>query len=126
MAAVRNEFQKTKQWNWTILRPQLVFGVAAKSPLNIIAAIGTYASISRELGIPLRFPGGVERIGEATAFSYLFRYFSNVARPCPSSCQKTCCGHCPTKKHQAWAAIVNHPKDTMALRSLLDIFLQGS
>ena len=30
------------------------------------AAIGTYASISRELGIPLRFPGGVERIGEAT------------------------------------------------------------
>ena len=61
-----SEFQKTKQWNWTILRPQLVFGVAARSPLNIIAAIGTYASISRELGIPLRFPGGVERIGEAT------------------------------------------------------------
>ena len=61
-----SEFQKTKQWSWTILRPQLVFGVAARSPLNIIAAIGTYASISRELGIPLRFPGGVERIGEAT------------------------------------------------------------
>ena len=40
--------------------------MAARSPLNIIAAIGTYASISRELGIPLRFPGGVERIGEAT------------------------------------------------------------
>ena len=38
----------------------------AGSPLNIIAAIGAYAAISREVGIPLRFPGGAERIGEAT------------------------------------------------------------
>ena len=60
------EYQTNKNWTWTILRPQLVCGVAAGSPLNIMAAIGVFASISRELGIPLRFPGGVERIGEAT------------------------------------------------------------
>ena len=61
-----SEFQKNKKWTWTILRPQLVCGVAAGSPLNIIAAIGAFAAISREVGIPLRFPGGAERIGEAT------------------------------------------------------------
>ena len=55
-----------KDWAWTILRPQLVCGIATGSPLNIIAAIGTFAAISRESGIPLRFPGGPERIGEAT------------------------------------------------------------
>lgn len=31
-----------------------------------MAAIGAFAAISRESGIPLRFPGGPERIGEAT------------------------------------------------------------
>ena len=40
--------------------------MAIGSPLNIMAAIGAFAAISRESGIPLRFPGGPERIGEAT------------------------------------------------------------
>ncbi|MBM84648.1 MAG: hypothetical protein CMM47_01320 [Rhodospirillaceae bacterium] len=60
------ERQTGKDWAWTILRPQLVCGIATGSPLNIITAIGTFAAISRESGIPLRFPGGPERIGEAT------------------------------------------------------------
>jgi nucleoside-diphosphate-sugar epimerase len=60
------ERQVGKDWTWTILRPQLVCGVAIGSPLNIVAAIGAFAAISRESGIPLRFPGGAERIGEAT------------------------------------------------------------
>jgi nucleoside-diphosphate-sugar epimerase len=55
-----------KDWAWTILRPQLVCGIAVGSPLNIVSAIGAFAAISRESGIPLRFPGGPERIGEAT------------------------------------------------------------
>jgi nucleoside-diphosphate-sugar epimerase len=46
--------------------PQIVCGIAIGSPLNIITAIGVFAAISREYGMPLRFPGGVERIGEAT------------------------------------------------------------
>jgi len=58
--------QRGKDWAWTIFRPQLVCGVAVGSPLNIISAIGVYAAISRESGIPLRFPGGMPRVGEAT------------------------------------------------------------
>ena len=34
--------------------------------LACVSAIGAFAAISRESGIPLRFPGGPERIGEAT------------------------------------------------------------
>ncbi|ABE36748.1 NAD dependent epimerase/dehydratase family protein [Paraburkholderia xenovorans LB400] len=60
------EQQKGKDWSWTILRPQIVCGIALGSPLNIVSAIGVYAAISREYGIPLRFPGGASRIGEAT------------------------------------------------------------
>lgn len=60
------ERQRGKKWSWTILRPQLVCGIAIGSPLNIITALGVYAAISREYGLPLRFPGGATRIGEAT------------------------------------------------------------
>jgi len=60
------DYQRGKNWHWTIFRPQLVCGMAVGSPLNIMAAIGAFAAISRESGIPLRFPGGPERIGEAT------------------------------------------------------------
>ncbi|MBO9354622.1 NAD-dependent epimerase/dehydratase family protein [Bordetella petrii] len=58
--------QQGKAWSWTILRPQIVCGIALGSPLNIVSAIGVYAAISREYGMPLRFPGGAARIGEAT------------------------------------------------------------
>lgn len=58
--------QRGKGWSWTIFRPQLVCGIAIGSPLNIITAMGVYAAISREMGIPLRFPGGEPRVGEAT------------------------------------------------------------
>lgn len=59
-------YQAGKAWTWTILRPQIVCGVALGSPLNIVNAIGVFAAISRECGIPLRFPGGPEKVGEAT------------------------------------------------------------
>lgn len=45
-------------WSFGILRPQLVLGHAPGSPMNVIAAIGVYCAVMRELGEPLRFPGG--------------------------------------------------------------------
>lgn len=45
-------------WNFTILRPQLILGLAPGSPMNIIAAVGVYASVMREMGRKLSFPGG--------------------------------------------------------------------
>ena len=43
--------------SWTVLRPHLVMGPSLNSPMNLVTSLGTYAAMSRELGIPLRFPG---------------------------------------------------------------------
>lgn len=58
----QEDFIKSRQigkpWSWTILRPPNVAGRSIGSPMNTILAVGVFAAISRELGIPLRFPGG--------------------------------------------------------------------
>lgn len=46
-----------KTWHWTALRPEAIIGYATGNPMNLGVAIAVYAAISRELGIPLRFPG---------------------------------------------------------------------
>jgi nucleoside-diphosphate-sugar epimerase len=51
------ELQRGQRWTWSTLRPALVCGYSLGYPHNIIAAIGTYAAISKALGLPLRFPG---------------------------------------------------------------------
>lgn len=51
------ESQKGKDWTWTILRPDVVCGFSVGKPMNLAMVIGAYASISKELGLPLRFPG---------------------------------------------------------------------
>ncbi|WP_277586124.1 SDR family oxidoreductase [Psychrobacillus antarcticus] len=49
--------QKGKTWTWSALRPSVVCGFALGNPMNLAMVIGIYASISKELGLPLRFPG---------------------------------------------------------------------
>jgi nucleoside-diphosphate-sugar epimerase len=49
--------QAGKPWTWSALRPQTVCGFALGNPMNIATVIATYAAISKELGLPLRFPG---------------------------------------------------------------------
>lgn len=51
------EHQKGKSWSWTILRPDLVAGISIGNPMSIAMVIAVYASISKELDLPLRFPG---------------------------------------------------------------------
>ncbi|GMX60298.1 SDR family oxidoreductase [Paenibacillus elgii] len=49
--------QKGKAWTWSALRPSVVCGFSLGNPMNLAMVIAIYASISKELGIPLRFPG---------------------------------------------------------------------
>ncbi|MFD0695759.1 SDR family oxidoreductase [Paenibacillus sp. GCM10027628] len=49
--------QKGKAWTWSALRPSVVCGFSTGNPMNLAMVIAIYASISKELGIPLRFPG---------------------------------------------------------------------
>jgi nucleoside-diphosphate-sugar epimerase len=66
---------------WTVLRPHMVFGPSIASPMNLVTGLAVFASISRKLGAPLRFPGSwgtwhalhqtadAELIGRATLWS---------------------------------------------------------
>ncbi|WP_426999071.1 SDR family oxidoreductase [Pseudarthrobacter sp. N5] len=50
--------QQGKTWTWSALRrPSVVCGFGLGNPMNLAMVIAIYASISKELGIPLRFPG---------------------------------------------------------------------
>ena len=46
-----------RAWSFTALRPEAVCGFAVGNPMNLAMAIAVYAAISKELGLPLRFPG---------------------------------------------------------------------
>jgi nucleoside-diphosphate-sugar epimerase len=59
------EQQQRKDWHWTILRPQIIFGESLGSNMNAIPAIGVYAALLREAGKPLSFPGGAPWLTEA-------------------------------------------------------------
>ncbi len=52
-----HERQKGKQWTWTALRPEGTLGFGLGNPMNLGMSIAVYAAISKELGLPLRFPG---------------------------------------------------------------------
>jgi nucleoside-diphosphate-sugar epimerase len=49
--------QKGKSWQFTALRPEAVCGYSIGNPMNLTMVIAIYAAISKELGLPLRFPG---------------------------------------------------------------------
>lgn len=52
------ERQAGQDWNFTIFRPQLIFGMALGAAMNLIPPIGVYAALLRERGEALHFPGG--------------------------------------------------------------------
>jgi nucleoside-diphosphate-sugar epimerase len=51
------ERQVGQKWHFSVLRPEAVCGYAVGNPMNLTMVIGVYAAISKELGLPLRFPG---------------------------------------------------------------------
>jgi nucleoside-diphosphate-sugar epimerase len=80
------EQQPHRDWTFTILRPQVLFGYAVGSPMNVLAAVGAYAAILRELGRPLRFPGGGLFINGATDTRLLARAMAFVGtNPAPAN-----------------------------------------
>lgn len=42
---------------FTIFRPEAVIGYTQGTPMNLLMALAAYVTISKKLGIPLRFPG---------------------------------------------------------------------
>lgn len=52
-------------WTFSIWRPQLIVGPNYGVVMNLPPIIGAYAAISREMGQPFSFPGGVPWVWEA-------------------------------------------------------------
>lgn len=48
-----------KQWTWSAIRPSVVGGTTPGNPMNLALLIAVYATISKKLNIPLRFPGKI-------------------------------------------------------------------
>jgi nucleoside-diphosphate-sugar epimerase len=46
-----------KTWSWTALRPSSICGFAVGNPMNMATVIAVYATLCKEMGLPLRFPG---------------------------------------------------------------------
>ncbi len=44
-------------WSWSHLIPPYVTGFSERAPMNLVMAIAVLATLSREQGTPLRFPG---------------------------------------------------------------------
>ncbi|MBI0579230.1 SDR family oxidoreductase [Neobacillus cucumis] len=65
--------QQGKDWNWTIFRPQIIVGESIGSAMNIIPAIGVYASLLKEEGKPLYYPGQETAVMETVDADLLAR-----------------------------------------------------
>ncbi|WP_110669609.1 NAD-dependent epimerase/dehydratase family protein [Salinicola halophilus] len=49
---------ETASWDYVALRPDVIInGGIHGNPMNIAAVLGAFAAISRELGVPMRYPG---------------------------------------------------------------------
>ena len=66
-------FAGERGWAYSIMRPQVVSGFALGSPMNMLSALGVYAAVQRELGEPLRYPGGAPNVIQATDADLLAR-----------------------------------------------------
>jgi nucleoside-diphosphate-sugar epimerase len=45
------------EFEWSILRPDVVVGDVVGNPMNIVMVMAVFAALSKEAGVPLRFPG---------------------------------------------------------------------
>jgi len=58
--------QAGRGWNWSTVRPHFICAVMTDSPSNLVAVLGTFASILRELGQELWFPGSEQAFDAIT------------------------------------------------------------
>ncbi|MDB5841578.1 MAG: NAD-dependent dehydratase [Herminiimonas sp.] len=63
--------QKGRSWNWSISRPHTFCDLSTDQARSITLLIAVYASVLRELGLPLFYPGTRESFRAKTQFTWL-------------------------------------------------------
>jgi nucleoside-diphosphate-sugar epimerase len=67
-AQLKQRAERSK-WDYVALRPDLVVGDTYGNPMNIALVIGVFAALSRELNLPMRFPGTDQAYGQLLQFT---------------------------------------------------------
>lgn len=61
------ERQHGRRWTWSASRPNVIYDFAPERARNIVPTLGVWAAMSKEMGIPLDFPGhNFENISDMT------------------------------------------------------------
>ncbi|MDB6062525.1 MAG: hypothetical protein JWM78_2628 [Verrucomicrobiaceae bacterium] len=55
--------QRDANWSWTVFRAPAIVGGGLGSNLNGLLAIAVFASLQKEAGLPLAFPGSADNLG---------------------------------------------------------------
>ena len=69
----QEDYLRSLQIPWTILRPVLIVGESIGGAMNLIPALGVYAAVMRERGSVLPYPGGTPHVGQAVDADLLAR-----------------------------------------------------
>lgn len=83
--AIKTASDRGHRLHYTIVRPQVVFGHAAGSAMNVIPILGVYGALLKASGMPLHFPGRSaddtpDTISEAVDADLLGRMFCWAAQ----------------------------------------------
>jgi nucleoside-diphosphate-sugar epimerase len=71
--------QTGKTWTWSISRPHAFCDHNINESRNLLLLVGIYASVMRECGLPLIFPGTIQSYHSKTQFSWLPTLARSVA-----------------------------------------------
>jgi nucleoside-diphosphate-sugar epimerase len=63
--------QQGRDWTWSVSRPHAFCNHRDDEPRNMILVVAIYATLLRELGLPLIFPGTARSFDALTQFSWL-------------------------------------------------------
>jgi nucleoside-diphosphate-sugar epimerase len=98
-------------WDAVILRPDVVCGFALGNPMNLSMLIAVYASISKELGLPLRFPGTAAcygKLAQVTDAAQLARGSAWAATRAPGGESYNLTNSDLFRWNQLWPAIAHY------------------
>lgn len=115
---------KRQPWSAVALRPDVVCGFALGSPMNLSMLIAVYATISKELGLPLRFPGTAAsygRLAQATDAMQLARGSVWAATQAPSGESYNITNSDLFRWNQLWPAIARYFDMQIAEPQLLNL-----
>jgi nucleoside-diphosphate-sugar epimerase len=76
------ERQAGQSWTWSASRPNVIYDFAPERARNLVPTLGVWAAMSRELGIPLDFPGrnfhNLSDMTDATHFAKAMKWIATA------------------------------------------------